>query len=63
MSAAIVEVFVTVKYTENSLLTELLSFGDLALGCDETLQQVLSLMLQQWQSVSTEVVCFGANCS
>lgn len=45
MSAAIVEVFVTVKYTRNSQLTELLSFGDLALGCDETLQQVLSLML------------------
>ena len=45
MSAAIVEAFVTVKYTGNSQLTELLSFKDLALGCDETLQQVLSLVL------------------
>ena len=45
MSATIVEAFVTVKYTGNSQLTELLSFRDLALGCDETLQQVLSLML------------------
>lgn len=54
MSAAIVEAFVTVKYTGNSQLTELLSFKNLALGCDETLQQVLSLMLKQQQ---TKLVC------
>lgn len=47
MSAAIVEGFVALKYTRNSQLTELLSFKDLSLGCDETLQQVLSLMLLQ----------------
>lgn len=45
MSATIVEAFVAFKYTGNSQLTELLSFRDLAFGCDETLQQVLSLML------------------
>lgn len=46
MSAAIVEAFVTAKYTENSQLTEFLSLEHLALGCDKTLQQMLSLMLQ-----------------
>lgn len=45
MSVTIVEAFVASKYTGNSQLTELLSFKDPALGCDETLQQVLSLML------------------
>lgn len=45
MSAAIVEAFVTVKYTENSQPTELHSCEHLALGCDETLQQVLPLIL------------------
>jgi len=44
MSAAIVQAFVTVKYTGNSQLTELLSFKDLALGCDETLQHVLNTL-------------------
>lgn len=45
MSAAIVEAFVTAKYTENSQLPERLSLEHLASGCDETLQQVLSLVL------------------
>lgn len=56
MSAAIVEAFVTVKYTGNSQLTELLSFKDLALGCDETPQQVRSLMLEQWRTAHTVFV-------
>lgn len=46
MSAAIVKAIVAFKYTGNSQLTEVLSFKDLALGCDET-PQLQSLMLQQ----------------
>lgn len=45
MSADIAEAFVAFKYTGNSQLTELLSFKAHALGCDETLQQMPSLML------------------
>lgn len=36
MSAAIVKAIVALKYTGNSQLTEVLSFKDLASGCDET---------------------------
>ncbi len=45
MSAAIVEAFVIVKYTGNSQLTELLSFQDLAFGCDETPQVPYALVM------------------
>lgn len=45
MSADIAEAFVAFKYTGNSQLTELFSFMAHALGCDETLQQMLSLVL------------------